>query len=54
MKMYVPLWYLAEFFLEWKMFQTEFLEIKTQIWCSVTLPFCLFQLNLVKDILCTK
>jgi len=32
MKTYVHLWYLAEFFLEWEMFQTKLLEqIKTHI-----------------------
>jgi len=38
MKTYVHLWqYLAEFFLEWKMFQTEFVEkIKTHILYSIT------------------
>jgi hypothetical protein len=31
MTTYVNLWYFAEFFLEWKMFQTEVVEkIKTQ------------------------
>ena len=37
MKTYVHLWqYLAQFFLEWEMFQTEVLEkIKTRILCSV-------------------
>jgi hypothetical protein len=30
-------WYLAEFFLEWEMFQTEVVEkIKTRILCSIT------------------
>ena len=31
--------YIAQFFLEWEMFQTKFVEkIKTQILCSVTPP----------------
>ena len=35
-KTYVHLWYLAEFFLEWEMFQTKVVEkIKTHILCSV-------------------
>jgi hypothetical protein len=35
---YIPLWkYLAEFFLEWEMFQTKFVEkIKTHILCWIT------------------
>ena len=35
---YVLLWaYLAQFFLEWEMFQTQIVEkIKTHILCSVT------------------
>ena len=38
MKMFLHLWqYLAEFFLEWGMFQTKVVEkIKTRILCSVT------------------
>jgi hypothetical protein len=38
MKTYVHLWYyLARFFLEWEMFEAEFVEkIKTQILGSVT------------------
>jgi hypothetical protein len=37
MKTYVPLWYLAEFFLESEMFQTKVVEkIKTHILYSVT------------------
>jgi hypothetical protein len=38
MKTYVHLWqYLAEFFLEWEMFQTKFVEkIKTHILHSIT------------------
>ena len=37
MKIYVHLWsYLAEFFLEWKVFQTSFAEkIQTHILCSI-------------------
>ena len=34
MKMYVRLWYLTKFFLEWKMFQTKVVEkIKIYILC---------------------
>ena len=34
---YAHLWYLTEFFLEWEMFQAQFVEkIKTHILCSVT------------------
>jgi hypothetical protein len=38
MKTYVHLWqYLAEFFLEWEMFQTKVVEkIKTHVLCSIT------------------
>jgi len=38
MKTYVYVWwYIAEFFLEWEMFQTEFVEkIKTRILCLIT------------------
>jgi len=38
MKTYIHFWsYLAHFFLEWEMFQTNVLEeIKTHILCSVT------------------
>jgi hypothetical protein len=38
MKTFSHLWqYLAEFFLEWEMFQRKFVEkIKTHILCSVT------------------
>jgi len=37
MKTSVNLWYLFEFFLEWKMFQTKVVEtIRTHILCSVT------------------
>jgi hypothetical protein len=38
MKIYVRLWqYLADFFLEWEMFQTKVVEkIKTHILCSIT------------------
>jgi hypothetical protein len=33
----VPLWYLADFFLEWEMFQTKVVvKIKTHILCSIT------------------
>jgi hypothetical protein len=36
MKTYVHLWYLAELFLEWEMFQTKVVEkIKTHILCSI-------------------
>ena len=38
MKIYVHLWYVARFFLEWEMFQTKVVEkIKTHILCSI--PF---------------
>jgi hypothetical protein len=37
MKTYVQLWYIAEFLLEWEMFQARVVEnIKTQILCSIT------------------
>jgi len=37
MKTSVNLWYLTEFFLEWKMFQTKVVKtIRTHILCSVT------------------
>jgi hypothetical protein len=37
MKTCVHLWYLAEFFLEWEMFQTKVvIKIKTHIFCSVS------------------
>ena len=37
MKAYVHLWYLAQFFLGWEMFQTNVVEeIKTQIFRSIT------------------
>ena len=37
MKNYAHVWYLAEFFLEWEMFQTKVAQkIKTQILCSIT------------------
>ena len=40
MKTYVHLWYLAEFFLEWEMFQTKVAErIKTHILCPITFVF---------------
>jgi len=33
---YAHLWYIAEFFLEWEMFQTKFVEkLKTHILCTV-------------------
>ena len=36
MKTYVQAWYLAEFFLEWEMFQTKFSEkCSTHILCSI-------------------
>jgi hypothetical protein len=40
MTTYVHLWYcLAEFFLEWEMFQTEVVEkIKTNLSCSIIPP----------------
>ena len=41
MKLYVHLWYnLAEFFVEWDIFQTKFVEkIKIHILCSITVFF---------------
>jgi hypothetical protein len=37
MKTFVHVWYFAEFFLEWEMFQTKVVEkIKTRILCSIT------------------
>jgi hypothetical protein len=49
MKTYVHLWqYLAEFFLEWEMFQERVVyKFKTHILCSITAPtprksFCLW------------
>jgi hypothetical protein len=39
MKTNIHLWYLANFFLEWEMFQTKVVEkIKAHIFCSIT-PF---------------
>jgi hypothetical protein len=39
MKSYVSLWYVAEFFLEWEMFQTKVVEkIKTRVLCYATPP----------------
>jgi hypothetical protein len=35
MKTYVHLWYLAQFFLEWEMFQTNFCKKSKHILCSV-------------------
>jgi hypothetical protein len=40
MKSYLHLWYLAEFFLEWEMLQTKFVDkIKKSILCSITCFF---------------
>jgi hypothetical protein len=40
MKTNMHLWYLAQFFLEWEMFQTEVVEkIKTHILCPVMSDF---------------
>jgi hypothetical protein len=37
MKTYIHLWYLAQFFLKWEMFQTKVVgKIKTHILCSIT------------------
>ena len=52
MKMYIHLWYLTDFFLEWKTFQTKVVDkIKIYILCSGLLFF----LNrVIYEILCNN